>query len=108
VTLTETTRIARADPPEPHLRIGAPGEQAIRGGDLVSVHLVSTGLYVDDDELALVVRSEARDDFSFVDLVSTPGELFFAVARSDHDGNLLRSLLIESVRRNPSTRSRQR
>jgi hypothetical protein len=104
VTLTETTRIARADPPEPHLRIGAPGEQAIRGGDLVSVHLVSAGLYIDDDELALVVRPEARDDISLVDLVSTPGELFFDVARTDHDGNLLWYLLIESVRRNPSTR----
>jgi hypothetical protein len=82
---TEATRVAGANLPEPHLRVGAAGKQAVRGGNFVPVYLVSTGLYVDDDELAFVVRRESGADVALVDPVATPGELLFAVAGAYHD-----------------------
>jgi hypothetical protein len=97
VKRTETTRVSRANPPEPHLRVGASGEQAVRGGDLVPIYLVSAGLYVDDDELALVVRPELGVDIALVDIVAAPGKLLLAVAGPNRGHDLLLSLLAESV-----------
>ena len=85
----EAVCIAGADLPEPHLRVRKTREQAIRSNDFVPIHLVSTGLYVDEDKLAFVVWFEAKNDLALVDLISAPGELFSAVTGSYRHQTLL-------------------
>ncbi len=75
-------------------------EQTIRGGDLISVHLVSAGLRVDDDELAFILRTEPEADLALVDPVASPGELFLTVARTYISHTLPRHSLIGRTLRN--------
>lgn len=82
MTRPEAVCVAGAGLREPHLRVGVAGQQAIRGGKLVRVHLEVARLDVNDDKLAQVVRPQAGTNGALVDLVATPGELLFAVARS--------------------------
>jgi hypothetical protein len=53
-----------------------PGEEPVRSGDFVTIHLVITGADVDQGELAFIFRLEVREDLLFVDLVAAPGDLF--------------------------------
>jgi len=64
------------------------GEKSVRGGNLVRVGLESARLDIDGDELALILCIEMRVDVALVDLIASPGKLFFAVSRgrgSAHD-----------------------
>jgi hypothetical protein len=77
----EAACIVGADLPEPELGIRMTREQSIGSNELLSIELVITRFNIDDGELALVFGSDVRQDISVVDLISTPGELFFAISR---------------------------
>jgi hypothetical protein len=57
------------------------GEEPVRGGQLVSVHLVVSRFNVDEDELALCLRAETRQNLAFIDLIATQGDLVSMICR---------------------------
>ena len=75
----ESASIAKADPAQPELRTWAPGEKAVRGGQLVVIDLVGPSFNVNDDELAFVGRAHMGEDITIVDLVAAPRELFSGI-----------------------------
>ena len=79
------------------MRVGIASKQAVRGSNFVPVYLISTGLYVDNDEPAFVVWPELRTNVALVDLVAAPGKFFLAVARTYRCQALLSSVLADRV-----------
>jgi hypothetical protein len=82
--LSEPAGVARADLYHPDLRVGVPGEEAVRGGELVAVQLVVAAPGVDEDKLPLVVRTELRTDPGLIDLVASTGDLLSFAVRSGY------------------------
>src|SRR3954462_5047238 len=78
----EPTSVAGAYLPKPNLRVRFPGEESIRGRDLVTVDLVVSCFDVDEGIFSLIVSGEAWQHLALVDLVAAPGELLFAIPGS--------------------------
>src|SRR5436309_4249213 len=78
----EPTSVAGAYLPKPNLRVRFPGEESIRGRDLVPIDLVVSGFDVDEGIFPLIFRAEAWQHLALIDLVAAPGELLFAIPRS--------------------------
>ncbi len=70
-----------------------PGEKAIRGGDLVGVHLEILRLDVYENELPLVLTLHTPTHDTLVDFVPAPGEFLFAITWLDSRHDFLRYTL---------------
>jgi hypothetical protein len=57
-----------------------PGEETIRGRDLIPIDLVIAGLDVDERVLPFIPGTEEREHLALVDLVAATGDLFSTVA----------------------------
>jgi hypothetical protein len=80
-TGAETEGVPQADLPHPDLRVRNAGEQSIRGGNFIPVHLPVFRLDVDEDELPLILWPHVREHDAVIDLVSAPGDFFDVIAR---------------------------
>jgi hypothetical protein len=69
-----------ADLSHPNLRVRMPGEETIRGRDLIPVDLVVGGLDIDERILPFILGLEARKHFAFINLVAAPGDLLSTVS----------------------------
>ncbi|MBI2190558.1 MAG: hypothetical protein HYU36_01070 [Planctomycetes bacterium] len=72
--------MARANPPEPHLRIGVTGQQPVCSHQFVRVDFVCLRFGVNHDKLALVACFNMRAKVAFVDRIAASCEFLFAVA----------------------------
>lgn len=57
-----------------------PGEEAIRGRNLISIDLVIGALDVDERIFSFIRRIEVRKHLALIDLVATPGDLLSTVS----------------------------
>lgn len=62
------------------MRIRVAQHKAVMGDKLITIHLILTGLNVDDYKFAIVLVSNVRFDIPIVNLITAPGKLLFAVA----------------------------
>src|SRR5438309_1904296 len=74
--------VTRADAHQPGLGVGDAGAQPVARPQFTRVDLVRARLDIDGNELALVPLLQMRTDVGFVNGVTAPGELLFAVPRS--------------------------
>lgn len=62
------------------MRVRAAQLKAVMGDNLITIHLIVTGLNVDDYKLAIVPVSNVGFDIAIVNLIAAPCKLLFAVA----------------------------
>src|SRR5262249_36974703 len=78
----DSTSVAGAYLAKPNLRVRFPGEESIRGRDLVTVDLEVSCFDVNEGIFSLIVRGESWQHLALVNFVAAPGELLFAIPGS--------------------------
>src|SRR5207248_468346 len=71
----EVSCIPRTNPGEPDLAVRSARQQAVRCHQLVRVDLIIARFDVDDNELAIIARSDTWADRTLINLVAAPCEL---------------------------------
>src|SRR5215213_9972088 len=77
----EAAGVAGADLADPDLSVRMPGEEPVRGCDLVPIDFIGSSRDVEEGELAFVFGPEVWQNLPFVDLIASPGNFFPIVLR---------------------------